>query len=246
MLLYQRLLRGPWLLAGLLLCSWPVRNGAAQPSTQVRLYAGLETHDLGDLKRWQREQQEDARGRGLPVRAVETFPAYAGVRLEVVHPLSASVRLGLGLGYGSTGGRLHYADYSGEARFDQAVSRRYFELLFEGRNPGRVPLWVNLHARYSVTNHDLESFLRVGDESDGVQNTFTGRGLSLEPGVVLEFQRGIGVARFSVGFEYALAHAPMPEAFSHTLYYEGRSTTLSAGWTGLRLGIALGLGVRKR
>lgn len=218
----------------------PATPRAAAQEAQVRLYAGLETHRLDEVRDWQHQQQTAMGATGIPLEVVEAFPPYLGVRAEGVLALSPARRLGVTAGYGSSGGRLHYADYSGEAAIDHLAERRHVGLLLEQQAPGPLPLWLNLHVRYSFTTIRSQGMVRLGTVVQETSETLKGGGVSLEPALACELRRGPVTARLSASLEYAFGRSLLPARLSNTLYTGGYETTLHAEWTGLRLGLTLG------
>lgn len=211
----------------------------AQP-IEVRIYTGLEGHDQNGLDALLDAQQKEVQAMGVPVRRVADFPTHVAVHVEAMLPLTDVTRLSAGAGYGSTGSRLHYSDYSGEIALDMVAERWHLSLGAERPLPGPLPLWATLQARYSFSDVTNTSRLRLYEQSSEEDERLTARGLSLVAGAALELERGPVTARLSGAFEYAFTHWLQLDALTHRLYYDGEATTLHGGWTGLRTGVALG------
>ena len=90
---------------------------------QVRLSTsvGYGTYAMKELREHQFELKD-----GWPVDAKTTssFPGYLTYQLGADYSLKNNFRIGLSFSYGSTGGLVHYRDYSGELGFEHKV--RYF------------------------------------------------------------------------------------------------------------------------
>jgi hypothetical protein len=249
MILIIKRLSSTRLWTGLLACILgltvnPYVANAQQLPIQLRIYGGIETNTFSDIKEWQSEQRQIMRGLGMPVEIVERFPVYYGVRGEAVIPVQTSTRVGLGFGYGSTGGRLHYSDYSGEVYFDQVASRKYAGLILEQRvssSSQRFNPWGVLNVRYSLSQIDYNSFIRLGQEQEQEEENVKAGGISLEPGIGLELLGGPATARLYAGFEYAITKVVPLKVLNHTISYQGQETRWHVDWTGVRIGLSLGL-----
>lgn len=232
------------LLVAAIFCGLLAMPSQAQ-SYHVRVYGGLETHGHGDLKQLQQEQQQLV-NLGSDLRIVESYPTRVGVSGELVVAFNASVKAGVVAGYGATGGRLHYADYSGEVQFDQVLHRWYGGVTLETKLGPRGPLWLMMQLRYSRSELAVSSLIRLGDEAFTEEDQLTAAGLSLAPGVVFELKPGPVELRMVAGFEYSLIAPYLPGTLSNVLYLDGEETNLQAEWSGFRLGISVGWIVNRR
>jgi hypothetical protein len=71
--------------------------------------------------------QKDLKGQYLvDVQILESFPSFFYYSLNVDYNITDQIYLGVSGNYGSTVGRIHYSDYSGEVLADQLV--RYFSI----------------------------------------------------------------------------------------------------------------------
>jgi hypothetical protein len=229
---------------------------APDPAWVVRLNTGVESHSPGDLAGWQDEERRAIVEEGVPVQQTDAFPSFPGVRLEVGYAGERWARsqrylhyeVGAEVGFGSTGGRLYYEDYSGVFRVDRRVRRlllgAYVEheiapvgaLLFSGR----------LHVRASPTTTAYDREVRVGEEEvERVEESFRTVPLSVYPALVLEAALTPALrVRGSMGYERALG--PRLQDGGGDLPPEASWATNGprVKWEGTRLeaGLALRLG----
>lgn len=215
----------------------------------VRVWVGAERYGLRDVRDWQRRERADLRGRGVPVEITDGFPTRPGVRVDVATRFLDEHRVGLSAGFGSTGGRLHYADYSGEVRADWVVSRRSLGVFLEQAavEHARWGTFVTTHATFDLARLRYDAYFQVGDVSDREEVEFSAWSFSVEPELALEVRTSDATfARVGAGFGYS---------FGGTLTLDGEpvglpgsTSPLKLRWTGWRVGLTLGvdLGGRDR
>jgi hypothetical protein len=215
----------------------------------VRVWVGAEHYGLGDVREWQRRERAEIRGQGVPVEITDGFPTRPGVRVDVATRFLGEHRVGLSAGFGSTGGRLHYADYSGEVRTDWVVSRRSFGVFLEQAAVERATwaTFVTTHGTFDVARLRYDTSFRVGDAASREDVEFSAWSFSVEPELALEMRAfGPTFARVGAGFGYS---------FGGTLTLDGEPVGLSGStsplklrWTGWRVGLTVGidLGARDR
>ena len=208
----------------------------------VRVRVGLEHYGLQDIRKWQEQEQGTLRGLGVPAEITDAFPAYPGLRVDVATQLPNGHRLGLSAGYNSTGGRVHYADYSGEVRTDWVVARRsvglFLEQLANERATWAIP--VTLRGSLDFARLRYETLARVGNDAEQGETEFSAWSFSVEPEVGVEVKTlGSTFVRATVGFGYT---------FGGTLKLDGEpvglagaSSPLKLHWHGWRTGLAVGL-----
>ncbi len=163
----------------LLLVSTPV---FAQYS--IGLSTGYGTYSMRNLKEFQKELLTD-----FPEdsRITETFPGFMYYELSAVKWFDDEKYLsGLSIAYGSTGGRIHYRDYSGEVGGNQLI--KYFNLtlpfgvkLYDNEKSFR--LWLDIKPHVSVSRLDLEFYSRLGNQSDFDSFGFRSLNFGLEAGL---------------------------------------------------------------
>lgn len=213
---------------------------AAQPAQpgEIRAYVGLESHRMGDLRDLQDAARASYQAQGIDAEIVDDFGPRFSAGLEATLLRTRNESFGLGAGFSSTGGRVHYGDYSGEIATDFVVSRTTVDLSVQRDPPGGLPVFADIRLRYGYTRFTERSRLRLVGVVDDVSESdpFTAHNVSVIPGLSYRLplaQRFVGVV--SVGYEFVL-----PLEFGN-LRIDGQRTTARADWSGFRLGFALGL-----
>jgi len=200
---------------------------------EVRLYAGAETHTLGDVRELRADIAGELRRGGVPVEVVDAFAPRLALGLDAVLLRHDGDRLGFYLGFGSTGSRLHYGDYSGELAVDLLLTRVAAGLSVE-RSMGESPLVAVARIGYAYTRLRDETRVRLYDDVTEAEGpALVGHNLTVMPAVAYDRTISSGLfLRASLGYEVVTPF--------WRLRYDGAPTTIRADWSGLRLGLAIG------
>ena len=210
----------------------------AQPKTLLTARIGVDGNAVGGLQDWQDAEREWFNDGGAPVAETDAFPPFLGLQAEVTRRVGP-VRLGAHAGFGSTSGRLHYADYSGSAQADRRARRAFVGATAEfpvGSASDLVSVWAMLRGRLSFVRVDATRSLTLGDQAPRPQEqTYGAAPYSVEPGLAVETALGPAVVRAEAGWEHSWA-APFA---TDGLPYPA-DTRAETGWGGYRVGIAVG------
>ena len=226
------------------------------PSSWVlRLSTGLDVHAAGDLSAWQVAEQEALAARGVPLQATDAFPAFLTFRMEAGYAGArwnyrrfVRYEVGAEVGVSSTGGRLHYQDYSGEFAAERRVHRVLVGVYGEHEVAAVGPALVSgrLHLRVNPTTTTYGRDVRLGSEAvEDVDAAFRSLGVSALPALVVEVDASRRLrVRAHAGYEAAWGpgltdlDGELPEGAQ----WSGESPRV--GWSGARagLGVALRLG----
>lgn len=198
---------------------------------------GLDENRLDGVAAWQAEDRAALDRRGIPVAETDAFPAFLSVQAEAAVGLGPSTRVGAHVGYGSTSGRLAYADYSGSARADRLARRTFAGAHVERAvlRSGPASVWVGLGTRLSRVTVDYERRIVVGaDEVEAVESSYTAWPLGVEPALAAELAAGpLATVRLQAGWE---------QPFGGRLSGSGPDRPAGApraDWGGLRVGLGL-------
>ena len=211
---------------------------AAQPVV-VGVRVGLDANRLDGVAAWQAEDLAALNRRGVPVVETDAFPAFLSVQAEAGVEVTRSIRVGAHAGYGSTSGRLAYADYSGSAQADRLARRVFAGASVEGAvvRAGPASAWVGLSARLSRATVDYERRIVVGgEEVEAVEASYAGWPLGVEPTAAAEVALGpLAAVRLQAGWEQPLGGR---------LGGDGPPRLVGGGppradWGGLRVGVGL-------
>ena len=201
--------------------------------------AGIGVYTLTNFKEF---QQELLKGLPVPARIVDDFPATMNYEFGFSHQYDGGMTLGGFIGYYSTGGRIHYADYSGQTSIDQVLSgyrlgmRCAKDLLDVKIRENISPqFFIKLSATYTLFN--MTQYLEVGPEHDSETLNFQSLNTGLEPG--MSFQ--IPVFSFLINPEISYEiQIPGKLYFNNGLFLlNQKSSKVTADWSGLRVGISL-------
>src|SRR5690349_7378901 len=96
----------------------------------VRAEINYGSYSMTRMKQFQQDLINRTHQSGLPLFAVNSFPAYIGYSLSGGVTRN-KITVGFSLGYNSTGGRLDYEDYSGYLIADQLMRSFSFASFFQ-------------------------------------------------------------------------------------------------------------------
>jgi len=212
------------------------RNGYAQvhisAGTGIGWFSMKEFHDF----------QEHLRS-SFPVaaRITEQFPAYVIYDASIAWQLRRTGFLGVYYQYGSTGGRIHYKDYSGEIYSDQlfhynTIALNAGEALEFGKN---YSLRVDLHPGATFTSLELLSVTKIGDQRYQESYKFHSINATMQPTFELTKTWGNFGLKLSAGYHIAVYAGKVKLKGNKNAILLGSSTDpIAASWDGLRLGLS--------
>ncbi len=215
--------------------------GAAQ--TTVRIRGSFNRYSLRALHVAQQRTEADAQTAGFRyAKAVDTFPDHTGVQIEALVPLSGAVSLIGSIGYGSTGGRIHQLDYSGELRLDQRLSHWSGSTGIEAvplkQGPHSIRLTLSLVAL--ATSMKDESLIRVLDESHQETTKLISSDAGIEVGAAYQISVG-PVSLNARGALLAATGRPLHLSDNDKAQlYDSGGDPVGANWSGSRLSIGMG------
>ena len=100
-----------------------ISNSFAQ-GISFRFQAGYNMHNMAQLKKMQMGLAESISDEtGIPVKVVDDFPSFYNFQVQFLVTTPELFSTGMYIDYCSTGGRIHYKDYSGEYGFDQILTQ---------------------------------------------------------------------------------------------------------------------------
>lgn len=195
----------------------------------------------------QKQLQKDVRGNVLPWRPVHEFPPYWIFGGSVSYNFSPRFGASAYFEYGSTGGTLHYSDYSGSVRFDQLL--RYTEwgagVFVQINRSTTWPLYGTGHFLIANTKETVSSSLHAGGLKEEFSEKLQAAGFGLRPGLMMQHRLNAFVFQANIGMEI---HFPgeLETDKGNSLYLQN-GDLVNAQWSGLRatLGVGLLLGKKK-
>ena len=209
----------------------------AQGGLALGLRVGVERYALDDVRRWQEAELAQLEALGVPATITDEFPPYLSFGAELSFPTWWDDRAGISFRYGSTGGRVAYADYSGAVTADWTVVRRSVGAFVEQRvfDSGTVASVIALHGLvdYGTVRFDVRS--RLYDESDTERlPDLDALSVSAEPEVGVERLFGPVAVRVQGGF--GVSFGGELRADGERIGLPGSSGAASVQWLGWRLG----------
>lgn len=189
-------------------------------------FAGCNMSELKDLNQNIMDQ--------LPFesKVVSDFPAWFIYRASVVASTKEKYKIGIVYTHSSTGSRVSSADYSGEYRFDIALTGNSVGLLlgYEVFSHKQLDIRFNAIIGGILSTCSLNEYIQLygGEASDD----YSMKSLSfyLNPEVAINYRIGRFAAGIFGGFQY--------DTKGH-LILSGQKTSTSTNWTGFKAGIAL-------
>jgi len=142
---------------------------------------------MESLRDYEKSIQANYAAVGIPVKVVQSFPATPSLRVRFLKHLTKQ-SIGLSFSHSGSGGRIHYADYSGSATVDYTLSNNSFSLVFRTLNLGnsrfRIYQFDQLNLKKSVYN--LEETFKIWEESTSDELSVESLSYCFEPGLELE------------------------------------------------------------
>jgi hypothetical protein len=206
----------------------------------VSLSTGLAGFNMKEMKKHQLELRAQ-----FPVDAkvIESFPAFWSYDLSLTGKLSDRVRIGGSIGFTSTGGRIHYRDYSGEMECEQLttawVPAFQSELLLNPK--GKLPVSLTCAAGAMLGRYSLDFSLEVNNSSDSDNLKFKSTNFFLEPGIMAN-KRIVGKlsALVKAGYNINVFKSRQDWVEDKDLFLQdGSGKEVRLDWSGFRLGVGL-------
>jgi hypothetical protein len=231
-------------LAPLLLVLAMSGSAAAQPSRpRIVGRVSYSFFALSDLKELQKEFQAQLTDAGIPGKITDAFPPFVGFEAGLLVPVEESpevdVLVGGSVEYASTGGRVHYRDYSGESIADQKAHYIAFGAAGE-RTMHLTPstdLGLRLSVKLLVSRLNNTFTFRVGDQTEISRPNFHSTSVGIEPAVMPTFPLLGFRAGVSVSYLLALPTSLEYDNLSNAFLVNGRGDKVSIDWGGFRFGI---------
>jgi len=201
---------------------------------------GYGTYFMNDMRDWQKEVKK-----GLPVDAeeVSTFPGYLNFESSVTYDSKRKFFIGAIIGFGSTGGRLSYSDYSGSLTLDQLL--KYYSLNISIGSKKEIiskKYLFSFDFRPGIILTELvsETKTKLGVESLNQSYEFKSINWSVQPTVCLTRRiNSFGLHAF-VGYNLSVKRGKLKLKENKNFYLlNSDGSDAHAQWGGVRLGLGL-------
>ena len=212
--------------------------------SHVKLFTiiSYNNYSMDGLKQQQNELLNGILQQNIPAKVTESYPAYYGFKIGFLIPLKDDIKSTLSIGssiqHGSTAGRIHYQDYSGELSIDQLVDYTGIGamLQYESHYSSKFNLGYNLSINYMLSSLSNELYFQVGNETQNEILDFSSSSFGIEPEIIPSYQ--LGLLQFGASLSYLiyipsdLEYDDISDAF---LVYEN-GDRVDINWSGFRIG----------
>lgn len=214
------------------------------PTFSIRLLGGYNTYKMSDLVKLQETIVTGIRSDiDIPVKAVESFPAYYNFQLQLFLLSYNSYSFGVMYDYASTGGRIHYSDYSGQIKIDQLVFQKSFGGILKKTftDSGSVISGaLNLKGFLIWSQMEYSEFLEIGSSSDETSYTFKSFSLGIEPAIDFFVNMDGFLVGMEMGYRLVVPTDFTLESNSDATL-ENNGDSVKAQWNGFNVSLCLGI-----
>jgi len=211
-------------------------------SNSILFKVGVGTYSMKTQKKFQDEFQQQS---GLPLEIVHRFPPYFSFGAELGFKITDRSVAGVWYDFTSTGGRLHYKDYSATTRMDQVLKCSQIGMFFQTRinRSEEWRLFATGHASVVPTKAQYTTELSIGSDSEVNSYSFKSSNIGLRPGIMLQRKVSKILLQGSIGYEFQ-THDVLHNDGGELRTYSGENVT--AEWDGLRATIGIGFSLARR
>lgn len=199
---------------------------------------GVATFNMKTQKEFQKGFMQST---DLPLKPVHTFPAYLTFGGEVAFKTFDQSAMGLWIDYTSTGGTLHYKDYSGYARMDQLMKCLQPGFFYQRQinTSSMWPFFITSHFSVVFSRETIRTELVVGATQAVEQIALKSVNFGFRPGVMLQRKFDKFVAQANLGYE--LHSNGQLKTDDDTVLTTPDGKDLAVQWGGLRFGVGFGV-----
>ncbi|WP_158859107.1 hypothetical protein [Lunatibacter salilacus] len=210
----------------------------AQEKSTLVFRVGLGNYSMKSQKLF---QQDFLRESGIPYRKVHQFPNFPTFGAAAGFKIAPKASMGLWFEFASTGGRLHYKDYSGHAMMDQVLTS------FQGgpfaqyrvNKSEEWPLYVTAHGSVATVTERIKSEFQIGGQPEIEQFKLNATNVGIRPGLMLGHAVGVFNFQFGLGVEFRSDGKLKDNEEQFFRTSDGKD--LTAEWNGWR--VTLGVGI---
>jgi hypothetical protein len=203
---------------------------------------GLAGFDMREMKGHQSELKIQF---PIDVKIIESFPPYWFYNLSLTKELTKEVSVGGAIGFVSTGGRMHYRDYSGQIECNQfttgIVLAGQTEVLL---NPaGKLPIYFSGKAGAVFGHYNLDLIFELNNSQDSDNLKFNSINYFIEPGFMMSKHLfGIFSGNLNVGYNLNIIKGKLKLSSNNDLSLQDNSgNKVSLDWSGFRLSAGLSI-----
>jgi hypothetical protein len=214
-------------------------SAIAQEDQTLIIRFGVGTYRMNTQKQFQRDFRKQSQ---IPLRVVHNFPAFPSFGASMSFRTSSRTSVGIWAEYTSTGGRLHYKDYSGYALFDQLLTSFQGGPSFQFRisKSETWPIYLTMHGSAVSTAETMTTYLEVGGQSSEESYKLKAINYGVRPGIMLMRKVNDFAFQLAVGYEIQFAGDLKDVTDKNLRFTTSEGDALSAQWDGLRITIGAG------
>lgn len=207
---------------------------------RISFSTGLAGFNMQEMKKHQSELQAQY---PVDVKIMESFPSFLFYELCMSGEVRDQWRLGGAIGFTSTGGRMHYRDYSGEIECDQFTTAWTGAIQNEVLlNPtGKVAIYLTGKVGAIFGRYDLDLFSEVNSVPYSESLEFKSLNIFAEPGLMMSksIVRSLS-AHLTAGYNVNIYKGNQTLAEDSNLFLQDNSgNVVSLDWSGFRIGVGL-------
>lgn len=214
----------------------------AQTTVYLEPRLGFGTFQMQSMKELQRVMIANT---GLNAKATDTYGSYFQFGINVVSDLGDQSRIGFFIEHGSTGGRVAYADYSGEFLLDTPLNYNAFGGLFyhhQSIKESKFSYVAGTELHMLMTTLMLQAYTKINSETESSDDKFNSYGLGFKPFVGLQYPLMQFPTTLSLGY-FLDTNYPfhVPGELDQQLVINSNNKTIQPSWSGLRINVAVSI-----
>jgi hypothetical protein len=204
-------------------------------------------YSMDGLKQQQNELLNGILQQNIPAEITESYPAYYGFKIGFLIPLMDEIKSSLSIGssiqHGSTAGRIHYQDYSGQLRIDQLTNYTGIGavLQFESHYSSNINLGYNLSINYMLSSLSNEIYFQVGNETQSETLDFSSSSFGIEPEIIPSYQLGLLQIGASLSYLIYIPSDLEYDDISDAFLVNENGDRVDINWSGFRIGAFLSI-----
>lgn len=209
-----------------------------QAQLKISGSVGYGTYYMGDIRDWQKQVKAN-----LPVdaQALSTFPGYLNFEGGISYDSKSKFFIGGIFGYGSTGSRLAYSDYSGSFTFDQLVKYYSLNVSIGSKKElldKKYLLSLDFRPGIILTNLVYETNTKLGTEKVNQKQKFKSINWNVQPTVCLTRRFGSFALHAFAGYNASVKRGKLKSKENKNFYLlNSDGSDAHAQWGGIRVGL---------
>lgn len=210
----------------------------AQEASMLVFRVGLGNYNMKSQKLF---QQDFLQGSEIPYRKVHEFPNFPTFGGAASFRIAPKASLGLWFELASTGGRLHYKDYSGYALMDQVLTSFQGGPFVQYRlnKSEEWPLYITAHGFAATVTQKIRSEFQIVGPPETEEITLKATNLGIRPGFMLG--HALGMFNFQLGFGAEIRSIDTLEDKEKRFFRTSDGKNLTAEWNGWRMTLGVGI-----